>query len=191
MALDFDNYKDDCTKNIWAKICEIVTYIQYSSLFAEKKRNSEHRWIAIGFGVILLIPALKGIAVSCELLSNRGAVSIGIDVIYIIAAGFAAFKYPEFILRYIGYYEKDISGLLDLNRRLEIFKDKLFCIYAKAESCTTNKTLEKVYEEYDKICLEHNNDITEHDKLTGKIDHEIEVEAQNKAQIILNQIINL
>lgn len=188
MALDFELYQDDTLKNIWAKIREVVTDIQYSSLFAEKKKKSQGKDYAFLFCAILSIPAIKNLFVGFNVVQEQSCVSWVVDAIYIICPIFVTISYPEFVARYLGLYEKDISDLLNLNGRLDIFKDKLFRIYSKAESCTSVAQLKNVIAEYEYVCLEHNADITAHDRLTGEIDHKTEKLAQEKAKCILEEI---
>jgi uncharacterized membrane protein len=187
MGLDFDSYKDNYTKNIWAKIREIETDIQYSSIFIERKKKNKRKWTSIIYSVILTIPAIKGLAVTYGWLSAKNVLSIIIDIAYLIGGLVFPFAFSEFIMRYIGYYERDITELLALNGRLEILKDKLCRIYSQADSCTTTQTLNNVCKDFESICNEHIGDITEHDRLTGEIDHKLEAEAQKKAIKILKQ----
>lgn len=188
MALDFKTYQNDTLKDIWSKIREVVTDIQYSSLFAEKKKKSQGKVYALLFCALLAIPAIKNLFVNFNVLENKSVVSWTMDIIYILCPIIITTSFPEFVVRYLGLYENDRSELLKLNSRLEIFKDKLFRTYSKAESCTSVAQLRNVITEYDYVCLEHNTDISEHDRLTGEIDPEIEKLAQEKAYCILDQI---
>lgn len=80
-----------------------------------------------------------------------------------------------------GIHEKEIGGLLKLNEDLDRYKDALLAFYFRVEAMSEKSTrLREMQLEYEKLKNENARYLTEHDKLTGKIDPVIQKTAQEK-----------
>lgn len=185
--MDFETYKTRCLQQIWGKICEIVTDIHYSSKVAERERHRQYRIYSFLFCLILTIPAVIDLLVNYEVIGNQSWWVVVLDIVYIVVPIIVTIKFPDFANNYIGYNEKEISELLSLNMKLEVYLHKLMNAYAKAESSKTLNELWKIDNDFQQMNFEHEADLFEHDKLTGEIDHTIEREAQKKAMEYLKR----
>ena len=97
-------------------------------------------------------------------------------------------KNKRLIYSWFGIHEKVIDGLLKLNEDLDSYKDALLALYFQVEGMSENShKWEEVELKYEKLKSDNARYITEHDKLTGKIDKEVEQEAQKKTIIMIER----
>ena len=82
-----------------------------------------------------------------------------------------------------GFYEKCIVDLLNLNIKMDIYKDKLLSLYSRAESIVPGKAeIERIENSLNTIRLEHKPDVEKYDELTGVLDKNIEALARKKTE---------
>ena len=97
-------------------------------------------------------------------------------------------KNKRLIYSWFGIHEKVIDGLLKLNEDLDSYKDALLALYFQVEGMSENShKWGEVELKYEKLKSDNARYITEHDKLTGKIDKEVEQEAQKKTIIMIER----
>ena len=97
-------------------------------------------------------------------------------------------KNKQLIYTVFGIHEKEIGSLLKLNEDLDRYKDALLAFYFRVEAMPEKSTKWRETQlEYEKIKTENARYLTEHDKLTGKIDPVIQKTAQEKTfEMIIN-----
>lgn len=79
------------------------------------------------------------------------------------------------VYSWFGIHEKVIDRLLKLNEDLDSYKDALLALYFQVEGMSENShKWGEVELKYEKLKSDNARYITEHDKLTGKIDKEVE-----------------
>jgi Skp family chaperone for outer membrane proteins len=90
-------------------------------------------------------------------------------------------KNKQLIYTVFGIHEKEIGDLLKLNEDLDRYKDALLAFYFRVEAMPEKSTKWRETQlEYEKIKTENARYLTEHDRLTGKIDLVIQKAAQEK-----------
>lgn len=185
MEADFKTFQDETTKDIWDEICQIITNIAYSSVMAEHKTKKQGKCYARIFCLILALPSIKTLLLATSLFKCESKWLLIVDVLYVIIPIIAAMTFAEFVLQYLGFYEKDISALIVLNGRLENYKRRLLYLYSKTLCCTSVEGIDCIYNEYLLLSSDHDVDKMEHEKLIGKINPKLENEAKSKAEQFL------
>ncbi len=188
MEADFNIFQSETTIDIWDEICQIVTNIAYSSVMAEYKTKKQGKCYARIFCLILAFPSIKSLLLASSLFKGESSLLLIVDVLYVVVPIIAAMTFSEFILQYLGFYEKDISELIVLNNRLENYKRRLLYLYSKAESCTSVEGVDSIYKEYLQLSSDHDVNKMEHEKLTGKINPKLEKIAKAKAEETLEKL---
>jgi len=138
MAVDYRNLQDRLLDEIWDEFKQVYTEINYASIYAQEMRSRQHGklfWIVY---VCFALPPILTIILKFY----------GLDSLWLILIlSLVVIALPLLIRRYnkvmaysiFGFYEKNIVDLLNLNMKMEIYKDKLLSLYSRAESIVPGK----------------------------------------------------
>ena len=179
MAVDYRNLQDRLLDEIWDEFKQVYTEINYASIYAQEMRSRQHGklfWIVY---VCFALPPILTIILKFY----------GLDSLWLILIlSLVVIALPLLIRRYnkvmaysiFGFYEKNIVDLLNLNMKMEIYKDKLLSLYSRAESIVPGKAeIERIENSLNAIRLEHKPDVEKYDELTGVLDKVIEAKARH------------
>lgn len=112
---------------------------------------------------------------------DNGWLFFGVIVLILLLPLVVRIKNKQLIYTVFGIHEKEIAGLLKLNEDLGRYKDTLLAFYFRVEAIPEKSTKWRETQlEYEKIKTENARYLTEHDRLTGKIDLVIQKAAQEK-----------
>ena len=171
---------------IWTDFVQVYTNINYSSLLCEQlreKQNDIYFWA---------IYACFGLPTIFSLIASKYGVKNdwlfwGVVVIILVLPLFVRIKNKKLIYSWFGIYEKQVDDLLKLNEDLDRYKNELLTLYFLVE-CMSEKSRRwgEIQVRYEKLKSDNSRYITEHDKLTGKIDEEIVEKAKTKTQSMIN-----
>lgn len=182
MAVDYENLQERLLDEIWDEFKQVYTDINYASIYAQKMRSKQHGklfWVV--YGCFALPPILA-------IIMKFWAVNCGWLILFL---SFIVLALPLLVRRYnkvvaysiFGFYEKSIVDLLNLNIKMDIYKDKLLSLYSRAESIVPGKAeIERIENILNTIRLEHKPDVEKYDELTGVLDKEIEAQAKLKTE---------
>ena len=165
---------------IWTDFVQVYTNINYSSLYSESLKESQK---SICYWVIY---ACFGLPPILSLIVKRYAIDndwlfFGVIVLILLLPLVVRIKNKQLIYTVFGIHEKEIGGLLKLNEDLDRYKDALLAFYFRVEAMPEKSTKWRETQlEYEKIKTENARYLTEHDRLTGKIDQVIQKAAQEK-----------
>ena len=182
MAVDYENYQDRLLDEIWDEFNQVYTDINYASLYAQKIRSKQHSklfWIV--YVCFALPPILTIILKFCGMDQWWSILLLSLVV---IALPLLVRRYNKVMAYSIfGFYEKSIIDLLNLNIKMDIYKDKLLSLYSRAESIVPGKTeIERIENNLNTIRFEHKPDVEKYDELTGVLDKDIEALARQKTE---------
>ena len=182
MAVDYENFQDRLLDEIWDEFKQVYTDINYASLYAQKIRSKQHGklfWIV--YACFALPPILTIILKFCGMDHWWSILFLSLVV---IALPLLVRRYNKVMAYSIfGFYEKSIVDLLNLNIKMDIYKDKLLSLYSRAESIVPGKAeIERIENSLNTIRLEHKPDVEKYDELTGVLDKDIEALARQKTE---------
>lgn len=165
---------------IWTDFVQVYTNINYSSLYSESLRENQksiYYWVIYAcFG----LPPILSLIVKRYAIDNDW-LFFGVISIILLLPLVVRIKNKQLIYTVFGIHEKEIGGLLKLNENLDRYKDALLAFYFRVEAMPEkSKKWRETQLEYEKIKTENARYLTEHDKLTGKIDLAIQKAAQEK-----------
>lgn len=165
---------------IWTDFVQVYTNINYSSLYLESLRESQksiYYWVIYAcFG----LPPILSLIVKRYVIDNDW-LFFGVIVLILLLPLVVRIKNKQLIYTVFGIHEKEIGGLLKLNEDLDRYKDALLAFYFRVEAIPEKSTKWRETQlEYEKIKTENARYLTEHDRLTGKIDLVIQKAAQEK-----------
>lgn len=165
---------------IWTDFVQVYTNINYSSLYSESLRENQksiYYWVIYAcFG----LPPILSLIVKRYAIDNDW-LFIGVISLILLLPLVVRIKNKQLIYTVFGIHEKEIGGLLKLNEDLDRYKDALLAFYFRVESMSVKSTKWRETQlEYEMIKTENARYLTEHDKLTGKIDPVIQKAAQEK-----------
>ena len=165
---------------IWTDFVQVYTNINYSSLYSESLREKQkdiYYWVIYAcFG----LPPILSLIVKRYALNNEW-LFLGMIILILLLPLVLRIKNKQLIYSVFGIHEKEIGGLLKLNEDLDRCKDTLLTFYFRVEAMPENSTKWREKQlEYEKIKRENARYLTEHDRLTGKIDPVIQKIAQEK-----------
>ena len=168
---------------IWTDFVQVYTNINYSSLCSESLRENQkniYYWVIYAcFG----LPPLLSLIVKRYALGNDNNdwFFLGVIALILLLPLVVRIRNKQLIYTVFGIHEKEIEGLLKLNEDLDRYKDALLALYFRVEAMPEKSTKWRETQlEYEKIKTENTRCLTEHDKLTGKIDLDIQKAAQEK-----------
>lgn len=178
--------KERLLELIWTDFVQVYTNINYSSLYSEKLRESQK---TIYFWVIYTcfgLPPILSLIVKRYGINNDWLFYGVIGLILLLPLA-AKVNNKQLIYTLFGIHEKEISGLLKLNEDLDRYKDSLLAFYFQVESLKDSSHKWGEMElKYEKLKSFNARYLTEHDKLTGKIDPIIQQIAQAKTIEMIN-----
>ena len=182
--MDYDNQKNNMLDMIWSQYVQIYTDIIYSSLYAEKLRSKQS---GVYFWVIYTCTVLPSILTIILKTCKMPDWILYLCCALIFSLPIILKKYKqEWVFTFFGIHEGKIKQLIELNIRLEQYRDRLLCLYLKAEGSTFGAaSYNKYAADYNNLSNEYKNDVAKHDELTGVIDEEVEAETQKKVQEII------
>lgn len=165
---------------IWTDFVQVYTNINYSSLYSEMLRESQkdvYYWaIYACFG----LPPILSLIVKRYAIDND-CLFVGVIVLILLLPLAVRIKNKQLIYTVFGIHKKEIGGLLKLNEDLDRYKDALLALYFQVESMSDKShKWGEVQMKYEKLKTDNTRYLTEHDKLTGKIDLDIQKAAQDK-----------
>ncbi len=172
---------------IWTDFVQVYTNINYSSLYSESLRENQksiYYWVIYAcFG----LPPILSLIVKRYAIDNDG-LFFGVISLILLLPLVVRIKNKQLIYTVFGIHEKEIGSLLKLNEDLDRYKDALLAFYFRVEAMPEKSTKWRETQlEYEKIKTENARYLTEHDKLTGKIDPVIQKTAQEKTfEMIIN-----
>ena len=165
---------------IWTDFVQVYTNINYSSLYAEKLRENQKGIYFWGIYVCFGLPPILSLVVKRYAISNDWFF-FGVILLILLLPLAVRIKNKRLIYTVFGIHEKEIDGILKLNEDLDRYKDALLALYFQVEAMPEKSTKwGEVQLKYDKIKTDNARYLTEHDKLTGKIDPNIQKAAQDK-----------
>lgn len=180
---NLEQYKDDLTSRIWDKYCEIVTDIYYSSILVGKKNSAQNNLYFWGVYICLAIPAILNVVIKFEFVTDKYILSL-LSLLIIMLPICLKYKNKQLIYSAFGIHEQIMNDLLELNGKLEQYKDNLLNLYSKSCCVTLQRDkLDLLEKEFETLNLNYYSSIKMHDKLTGEIDEKIQAEAQEKAKL--------
>ena len=170
---------------IWTDFVQVYTNINYSSLLCEKLREKQNDIYFMVIYACFGLPAILSLIASKYGLKNNW-LFWGVVVIILIMPLFLRIKNKKLVYSWFGIYEKQVDNLLKLNEDLDRYKNELLTLYFQVE-CMSEKSHRwgEIQVRYEKLQLDNSRYITEHDKLTGKIDEEIVEKAKTKTQSMI------
>ena len=165
---------------IWTDFVQVYTNINYSSLYSESLRESQksiYYWVIYAcFG----LPPILSLIVKRYAIDNDW-LFFGVIALILLLPLVVRIKNKQLIYTVFGIHEKEIGGLLKLNEDLDRYKDTLLALYFQVESMSDGShKWGEVQLRYEKLKTDNARYLTEHDKLTGKIDPAIQKAAQDK-----------
>ena len=165
---------------IWTDFVQVYTTINYSSLYSESLRENQksiYYWVIYAcFG----LPPILSLIVKRYAIDNDW-LFFGVISLILLLPLVVRIKNKQLIYTVFGIHEKEIGSLLKLNEDLDRYKDALLAFYFRVEAMPEKSTKWRETQlEYEKIKTENARYLTEHDKLTGKIDPVIQKTAQEK-----------
>ena len=165
---------------IWTDFVQVYTNINYSSLYSESLRENQksiYYWVIYAcFG----LPPILSLIVKRYAIDNDW-LFFGVISLILLLPLVVRIKNKQLIYTVFGIHEKEIGSLLKLNEDLDGYKDALLAFYFRVEAMPEKSTKWRETQlEYEKIKTENARYLTEHDKLTGKIDPVIQKTAQEK-----------
>ena len=172
---------------IWTDFVQVYTNINYSSLYSESLRENQksiYYWVIYAcFG----LPPILSLIVKRYAIDND-RLFFGVISLILLLPLVVRIKNKQLIYTVFGIHEKEIGSLLKLNEDLDRYKDALLAFYFRVEAMPEKSTKWRETQlEYEKIKTENARYLTEHDKLTGKIDPVIQKTAQEKTfEMIIN-----
>lgn len=178
-----EQYKDKLASRIWDKYCEIVTDIYYSSILVGKKNSAQNDLYFWGIYICLAIPAILNVVIKFEFVTDKYILLL-LSFIIIMLPICLKYKNKQMIYSVFGIHEQSMNNLLELNGKLEQYKDHLLKLYSK--SCCVElqrDKLELLEKEFETLNFNYYSSIKMHDKLTGEIDEKLQTEAQEKAKL--------
>lgn len=172
--------KERLLELIWTDFVQVYTNINYSSLYSEKLRGNQkdiYFWVIYAcFG----LPPILSLIVKRYAIDDDG-LFLGVIALILLIPLALKIKNKQLIYTVFGIHEKEIDGLLKLNEDLDRYKDALLAFYFQVEAMPEKSTKWRETQlEYEKIKTGNARYLTEHDKLTGKIDPVIQKAAQKK-----------
>lgn len=180
----FNVYKESQLDIIWAKLEEIYTNIEYSSLVAASEKSNARKRIVVTLIVINAIYSafcfLHGEGI---LFKPHSIVFITINVVYILGGGAIAYFKSDWLEDIVGLKTKNGQKLIELNSYLETYRLKVFGAFAKARASDNEKEFESIIKDFQQIVSDNLPFEKQHDELTGQIDPILEKEAQQKAKL--------
>lgn len=178
-------YKEEKLTQIWNMLEEVTTDICYSSILCEKRSEAQN---GIFFWIIYLciaFPSVLSLLIKIDVIQNVYMVW-AIILVSLVIPIVLKYKNKQLIYSIFGVYDQKSNQLLDLNSRLETYKNKLASLYVITASMNpTPSQIREIDGRYDSLTTEYQDAITLHDKLTGEIDQDIQKEAQIKAGKLL------
>ena len=165
---------------IWTDFVQVYTNINYSSLYSETLRENQkdvYYWVIYAcFG----LPPILSLIVKRYAIANDW-LFFGVILLILLLPLAVRIKNKQLIYTVFGIHEKEIGGLLKLNEDLDRYKDALLALYFQVESMPSGShKWGEVQLKYEKLKSDNERYLTEHDKLTGKIDAAIQKTAQHK-----------
>lgn len=165
---------------IWTDFVQVYTNINYSSLYSEKLRENQKGIYFWGIYACFGIPPILSLVVKRYAISSD-LLFYGVIALILLLPLAVRIKNKQLIYTVFGIHEKEIEGLLKLNEELDRYKDALLALYFQVESMSDGShKWGEVQLRYEKIKTDNARYLTEHDKLTGKIDPVIQKAAQEK-----------
>ena len=179
--------KDRLLSLIWTDFVQVYTNINYSSLFCERLREKQNDWYFWAIYACFGLPPILSLIVKRYSIDNNW-LFFGVILLILLLPLVVKVKNKRLIYSWFGIHEKVIDGLLKLNEDLDSYKDALLALYFQVEGMSENShRWGEVELKYEKLKSDNARYITEHDKLTGKIDKEVEQEAQKKTIIMIER----
>lgn len=165
---------------IWTDFVQVYTNINYSSLYSETLRENQKNIYFWAIYACFGLPPILSLVVKRYAISNDWLFFSVISLILLLPLA-VRIKNKQLIYTVLGIHEKEIGGLLKLNEELDRYKDALLALYFRIEAMSDKSTKMRERQlEYEKLKNENARYLTEHDKLTGKIDPVIQKTAQEK-----------
>lgn len=165
---------------IWTDFVQVYTNINYSSLYSEKLRENQKGIYFWGIYTCFGIPPILSLVVKRYAISND-LLFYGVIALILLLPLAVRINNKQLIYTVFGIHEKEIEGLLKLNEELDRYKDALLALYFQVENMSDGShKWGEVQLRYEKIKTDNARYLTEHDKLTGKIDPVIQKAAQEK-----------
>ena len=179
--------KDRVLSLIWTDFVQVYTNINYSSLFCERLREKQNDWYFWAIYACFGLPPILNLIVKRYSIDNNW-LFFGVILLILLLPLVVRVKNIRLIYSWFGIHEKVIDGLLKLSEDLDSYKDALLALYFQVEGMSENShKWGEVELKYEKLKSDNERYITEHDKLTGKIDKEVEQEAQKKTIIMIER----
>lgn len=170
---------------IWTDFVQVYTNINYSSLLCEQLREKQNN---IYFWAIY---ACFGLPTIFSLIASKYGVENdwlfwGVVLLILFIPLCVRVKNKKLIYSWFGIYEKKVDELLKLNEDLDHYKYELLKLYFQVD-CMSERSHKwgEIQMRYEKLNSDNSRYITEHDRITGKIDKDIEKKAQLKTQTMI------
>lgn len=179
--------KDRLLSLIWTDFVQVYTDINYSSLICERLREKQNDWYFWAIYACFGLPPILSLIVKRYSIENDW-MFFGVILLILLLPLAVRVKNKRIIYSWFGIHENVIGGLLKLNEDLDNYKDSLLALYFQVEGMSDNShKFGEVQLKYEKLKSDNARYITEHDRLTGKIDEEVQQEAQKKTQIMIER----
>ena len=162
--------KDRLLSMIWTDFVQVYTNINYSSLICERLREKQNDWYFWAIYMCFGLPPILSLVVKRYSIESDG-LFYGVILLILLLPLVVRVKNKKIIYSWFGIHEKVIDGLLKLNEDLDSYKDALLALYFQVEGMAENShKWAEMQLRYEKLKSDNVRYITEHDKLTGKID---------------------
>lgn len=172
--------KERLLELIWTDFVQVYTNINYSSLYSEKLRENQKTIYFWAIYTCFGLPPILSLVVK-RYGVNNDCFFFGVIALILLLPIVVKVKNKQLIYTLFGIHEKEISGLLKLNEDLDRYKDALLALYFQVESLKDGShKWGEIELKYQKLKSDNARYITQHDELTGKIDHVIQQAAQAK-----------
>lgn len=179
--------KERLLEVIWTDFVSVYTDINYSSLYCEKLREKQNDWYFWGIYACFGLPPILSIVVKRYEMNNDW-LFMGVIALILLLPIAVRVKNKRLIYSWLCIHEKTVDGLLKLNEDLDRYKDALLALYFQVEGMSEKShNWGEIHGKYEKLKSDNARYITEHDKLTGKIDKVIEKAAQDKTIIMIER----
>ena len=181
-----ESLKNRYKQIVWTDFVQVYTNINYSSLYSEQLRKKQQARYFWGLYLCMGLPTVLSILLKMGYFTNSTIVYT-ICAILLVIPILLKFKNKKLIYVVLGIYEKEINELLKLNEDLDSYKRKLLDLYFRIEALPDNTTnIDKMILEYEKINKENERYLTQHDLLTGKIDQQLQEQADKMTKTMIN-----
>ena len=180
-----EKQKELLIKSILEQYSQNNVNIQYSSLWAAKYGMSKLIWpIRIISSLLTVIPIVLILLRNGGIIDSSNQSVLWIIIICLSISAIVLVINPDWMKSVLAMKRKQAQELLDLNKKLQMYEYKLEGLYNNVLASKTN--IDVLQSKFDALRNEYINEVGLHDELTGKLDEQLQKEAQKRTYEIMD-----